>query len=569
MNTIHKPLLLSTLIATLTCPSIAVGNDATTTAYINGNIYTGTQSGQYSNSLIIKDGVFTYVGNDALQTLKDTSNVTIIDLNGKTVTPGLYDSHIHPIGAGEKLLFECNFPQSASLDDILTTVNDCAQHIPEGNWILGGSWSADILKNASLDTLKKLDDASLGRPVLLSDFSHHNVWANTAAMKKANITAGHLDTYGDLVITDENKAFTGFFLEQAGKELNSAAPVRSENDYKMAAHKAITELNKVGIIGVKDSYVFDKEYKAWKALDDEGALTANVALSWGWPSSNALTQEQKQQAFKKMAKPSSGHLNAMFAKMTLDGIPPTKTAAMLAPYNPAEQEILGTLNYSETVLATNLMWLDSNGYTTQVHAVGDRASRTMLNAVEKVRKLRGNSDLRHEIAHACIVDPSDIGRFSELNVVPNFSPIFWYPSPIQTGLEMILGKERATRNCAMKSLSENGSLPTGGSDWPVSPDVNPWKAMESMVTRKDPNGLSPNETLWPEQRVTIEQAIDMYTINGAMAQRIDNRSGTIEVGKSADMLVLSQNVFEVEPSEIGETEVLSTIFEGKTVYSAK
>lgn len=569
MKTTYPPLLLSALIATLSYSVNATSSATTTIAYVNGNVYTGVAPDHYAKSLIIKDGIFTYVGDNALQSLKDPSQATVIDLKGSTVVPGLYDSHIHPIGAGEKLLFECNFPQSASLDEIFKTVEGCAQSIPEGNWIIGGSWSAETLQHANAETLKKLDKASQGRPVLLTDFSHHNVWANTAAMDKAGVTAGYADTYGNLVITDNNKALTGFFLEQAGKPLQAVVPPRTDTDYKMAAQKAISELNKVGIIGVKDSYVFDKEYKAWKALDDEGSLTANVALSWGWPSDNNLTQEQKQQAFKKMAKPSSGHLNTMFAKMTLDGIPPTKTAAMLAPYNPVEQKILGTLNYSETLLATNLMWLDSNGYTTQVHAVGDRASRTMLNAVEKMRELQGNSGLRHEIAHACIVDPSDIARFSELNVVPNFSPIFWYPSPIQTGLEKILGKERATRNCEMKTLSENGSLPTGGSDWPVSPDVNPWKAMESMVTRQDPNGLSPDETLWPEQRVTIEQAIEMYTINGAMAQRIDKQSGSIEVGKSADMLVLSQNVFEAEPSEIGETEVITTVFEGKTIHNAQ
>lgn len=211
------------------------------------------------------------------------------------------------------------------------------------------------------------------------------------------------------------------------------------------------------------------------------------------------------------------------------------------------------------------MWLDKNGFTTQVHAVGDRAARTMLNAVETVRKIQGDSGLRHEIAHACIVEPSDIPRFAEINVVPNFSPIFWYPSPIQDGLELVLGEERATRNCAIKTLIENGSMPKGGSDWPVSTDVNPWKAMESMITRQDSNGLRTSQTLWPEQRIDIEQAIEIYTINGAKAFRIDTNSGSIKVGKSADMLVIDRDVFSVDSSKIGETKVLTTIFEGNVV----
>ncbi|MGF1730191.1 amidohydrolase [Photobacterium kasasachensis] len=570
MNKLTNPMLLSALVASaFSSVLLATESDLNSVAYINGNIYTGAEKPEYVRSLIITDGVFTYVGNDALQEIKSPEKTKIVDLQGMTVVPGLYDSHIHPVGAGEKLLFECSFPQEAGLDEILSAVKGCVSTIPQGSWIVGGSWGAELFTRASAETLAKLDKVSNGRPVVLTDFSHHNVWANSAAMAQAGISQDYVKQYGELVKTDTDGSLTGFFIEQAGEGIHQAIPARSDNDYKMAAHRAITELNKVGIIGVKDSYVFEKEYKAWKQLDDAGMLTANVALSWGWPTASNLTQAQKQKAFEKMVKPSSGHLNAKFAKMTLDGIPPTKTAAMLAPYNPGEIKILGTLNYSETLLATNLMWLDKNGFTTQVHAVGDRAARTMLNAVEKVRQVQGDSGLRHEIAHACIVDPADIKRFSELNVVPNFSPIFWYPSPIQSGLEMVLGKERATRNCEMKTLTENGSLPTGGSDWPVSADVNPWKAMESMVTRKDPNGQRPDETLWPEQRITIEQAIQMYTINGAMAQRIDDKSGSIEVGKSADMLILSQDVFNITPDRIGETEVQETIFEGKTVYSHK
>ncbi|WCE32140.1 amidohydrolase [Vibrio sp. SCSIO 43137] len=568
MSKIIQPLLLSALTAVVATPLtvFSAEPESGVKAYINGNIYTGSGNGKYVRSLIIEDGKFNYVGKEALAAISKADDIKVIDLKGKTVVPGLYDSHIHPVGAGEKLLFECNFSQQAGLDEILSAVEKCAATIPAGNWIQGGSWGAELLNEASAESLARLDRASAGRPVILTDFSHHNIWANSEAIRLSGATVSSTEKYGDLVVKTSDGSLSGFFLEQAGGAVRDAAPSRTANDYKLAAQHAINELNKVGIIGVKDSYVFDKEYKAWKQLDDEGKLTANVALSWGWPSASGMSQEEKQAAFLKMTKPSSGHLNAGFAKMSLDGIPPTKTAAMLAPYNPAEKEILGTLNYSEKVLATTLIWLDEQGYTTQVHAVGDRAARTMLNAVEKVRKIRGNSGLRHEIAHACIVDPADIPRFAELDVIPNFSPIFWYPSPIQNGLEAILGKERATRNCEMKTLSDNGSNPTGGSDWPVSADVNPWKAMESMVTRKDPNGLRADETLWPEQRVTIEQALKMYTINGAMAQRIEKNSGSIEVGKSADMLILNQNIFTIAPEDIGETQVIETLFEGKTVY---
>ncbi|WP_375752852.1 amidohydrolase [Vibrio sp. HN007] len=560
-----QTVLFTILAGVFSAPYVNAQDSSGSVAYINGHIYTGDTAQKFVSSVVIEEGVFRYVGDD-WSGVKNKGPIKVIDLKGKTVVPGLYDSHIHPIGAGEKLLFECNFSQQASVEEILSAVSKCSQTIPEGSWITGGSWGAEILAEENRPSIEMLDKASNGRPVVLTDFSHHNIWVNSKVLELANLSDSELSKHGELVVRDAEGNLTGFFLEQANRAVSSVVPARSDNDYKLAAKKAVDELNKVGIIGVKDSYVFDTQYKAWKALDDAGELTANVGLSWGWPTSNNMTRDQTLKAFTNMVKPSSGHLYANFAKMTLDGIPPTKTAAMLAPYNPEEKEVLGTLNYSEKLLATNLMWLDKNGFTTQVHAVGDRAARTVLNAVEKVRQIQGDSGLRHEIAHACIVDPSDIKRFSEINVVPNFSPIFWYPSPIQDGLEMVIGKDRATRNCEIKTLIENGSLPTGGSDWPVSSDMNPWKAMESMITRQDPNGLRPDQVLWPEQRITIEQAMEIYTINGARALRIEDKSGSIEKGKSADMLILNQDIFSVDSEKIGETEVLSTIFEGEEVY---
>lgn len=533
-------------------------------AYINGHIYTGEQSQKFVSSMIVVDGKFSYVGNKPnIEQLDD--NFKIIDLKGKTVVPGLYDSHVHPIGAGEKLIFECQFPQQANSEEILKKVAECVQTMPETSWIVGGSWGTEILDEMNRPTIAMLDKVSNGRPVVLTDFSHHNVWANSKAIELSGLTQNQLDSFGNLVVRDNDGELSGFFLEQAGRPISDSVPKRLDSDYVMAAKRAISELNKVGIIGVKDSYVFSTQYKAWKTLDESGALNANVGLSWGWPSAEGLTQTEKQVHFLEMVKPSTGHLYANFAKITLDGIPPTKTAAMLTPYHPVEEHLLGSMGYSQENLNKTLEWLDSHGYTTQVHAVGDRAARTVLNAVEHVRESNGESGLRHEIAHACIVDPVDIERFSEINVVANFSPIFWYPSPIQDGLEMVLGKERATRNCEIKTLIENGSMPTGGSDWPVSTDVNPWKAIESMITRQDPNGLRMDQTLWPEQRINIEQALEIYTINGAKALRIDENSGSIKVGKSADMLIIDRDVFSVDAASIGETKVLTTIFEGNVV----
>lgn len=559
------PMILTAISAVLSASPV-MANDVT--AYINGNIYTANADHEFVSTVVVEDGILKYVGNNAKAAMTLGKDIEVVDLKGKTVVPGLYDSHIHPIGAGEKLLFECKFSPVASVEEILETVSECAKATPEGSWVRGGSWGSHVLTSKNIPSIKMLDKVSHGRPVLLTDYSHHNVWANSKALELTGVTSKSAEKFGKLVVRDSKGKLTGIFLESAGEPISHNVPARSASDYVMAAEKAVSELNKIGIIGVKDSYVYENEYNTWKALDDKGELSMNVALSWGWPANKGNTLEDKIKIYEQTAKPSSGHLYAGFTKMTIDGIPPTKTASMIDPYLPTKENIKGELMIPEKALTDALTYLDDKGYTVQVHAVGDNAARSVLNVVETVREENGESGLRHEIAHACIVAPSDIERFSELSVVPNFSPIFWYPSPIQDGLEMAIGKERAERNCAVKTLIEDGAIPTGGSDWPVSADVNPWKAMESLITRKDPNGLRANETLWSEQRIDIEQALELYTVNGAKAQRRSDKAGSIEVGKSADMLVLSQNVFKIDSSAIGETEVEKTIFEGKTVYES-
>lgn len=526
--------------------------------YLNGHIYTGNSKQPFTEAAVVQDGRFTYVGNNK-QAQELAKSGQLIDLKGKTVIPGLYDSHIHPIGAGENLLYDCNFPQHSTVDEILTQVAQCVETIPEDSWIIGGRWSPDIW--AEKPTAEMLDKVSKGRPVVLNDFSNHNIWANTHAMELAGVSAKSMESFGDLAKKDPATGkLTGFFVENATNPVRSAIPARTPEQFAKAAEVAIKKLNGVGFIGVKDSYVYDKEYQAWKSLDDKGALTARVALSWGW------NMKGSRKNFKAMVKPSSGHLYSNFAKITLDGIPPTKTAAMLEPYLPSDENNRGILQLKQKMFIDDLIWLDKNGFTTQVHAVGDRAARLTLDAVEAARKANGDSGLRHEIAHACIVAPEDINRFEQLHVVPNFSPIFWYPSPIQDGLMAVLGKERATRNCAMKSLVN--SRPTGGSDWPVSPDMNPWRAMEAMVTRQNPDGERPDEYLWPEERITLEQALAFYTSNGAAAMRLEEQSGSITTGKTADMVILDRDIFDIPASELSETKVLETIFEGKTVFEA-
>ena len=259
-----------------------------------------------------------------------------------------------------------------------------------------------------------------------------------------------------------------------------------------------------------------------------------------------------------------------FVKIFLDGVPtPARTAAMIAPYVPDEAHganFTGSLHVPADVLAADVTELDRRGFTVKIHAAGDRSIRAGLDAIEAARKANGESGLRHELAHASFIDPADIPRFARLGAVADYSPIIWFRSSIIDAVLAAVGKGRGERMWPTRALLDAGALIASGSDWPAAvPDQNPWVGIEALVTRRDPRGGTA-EPFWPEQAVTLTEALTIYTINGARALRLEKQTGSMEVGKSADLIVLDRNPFKVPIEDVGETKVQLTLFEGRPVY---
>ena len=540
--------------------------------YINGHIYTGNPSVPWAQALAVRDGVFTYVGTTegalarrwALD--RKGTDTKIVDLGGKTLIPGLYDSHIHPISAGEGLLYKCKFPQSASLDEILAAVKTFAATAEPGAWITGGRWSPALLNR--LDR-RQLDKVSMGHPVVLHDFSNHNVWANTRAMEAAGITQETAKAYGKLVQRNARGEMTGVLIEKAVELVANKIPARTQAEMDKSLLRALRELHQYGIIGIKDSYAGRAELLAYNRLDVQNALTAHVAgvLSWDkGPANETLTQRKRRiLGIRTLTSP---HVKTDFAKISLDGIPPTKTAAMIDPYIPTAEGNIGSLTMTKEDFMRDVAWLDAQGFSVKVHAVGDRAARICLDAFEAAQKANGPGR-RHEVAHACIIAPEDMARFASLDVIPDLSPVFWYPGPLFDGLVGLIGEERTRNFCPVADFMKTGAFPTHGTDWPVAETVNPWVAIEAFVTRENPHGLEPGRAAAPAQKISLEQALTLATINGARAQGIEETSGSIEVGKTADFLVLDQDIFSVAPHLISDTKVLTTYFEGRLVYQGQ
>ena len=544
--------------------------EASRQLFTNGRIYTGDARPEWAEAVVVENGKFIFVGDarEAAALVSDPARAT--DFQGRVVIPGLYDSHVHPAGAGEQMLYTCNVANDATFDDLLKKVRECADAMPEGAWIQGGAWGPHIMRPTDTtyaEMLARLDEAAGGRPTVMSDFSHHNIYANSAAMQLSGAPEKDLSGFGDLVVRDENGDLTGFFVEEAGRVIQ--APSMTAEQTKRALQKALEVLNQQGFVGVMDSAVSQDLLGAYADLDAGGNMSVRAGLSLVWEGGEE-NLERARADFLKMtaAAESSPHMDAHFAKILVDGVPPTKTAAFLAPYRDSGENA-GTLQVSAEELAETVTWLDAQGITAQFHTVGDRAARVALDAIAAARRKNGDSGRRHQLAHACLVDPADVPRFAELNAVANFSPMFWYPNALVDGMRELLGDERVERYCASLDLVKDDAAPTGGSDWPVVAEVNPWNGIEALVTRQDPNGLRPDESLWPEQKLTLKQALALYTINGARVMNMEDRAGSIEVGKFADMVVLNQDVFSAPIADINKTRAVMTIFEGRTVHRAE
>ncbi len=534
----------------------------------HGAIYTVNAAQPWAEAVAVKDGKIVFVGSDAQAKAYAGSATQVVDLKGHFAMPGIVDEHVHPIMGGIKILYECNFPFTAKPADVSAAVKACAAKAAPGAWIRGGQWGSSFFVQNKLESPRAFLDAVSGdHPVYLYDDSGHNGWANSAALKAAGLSKVSKDPDGGTILRDAAGAPNGVLLETAARVFDKVIPPWTDAQFLAAARESARLANGYGITAIKDAGApFDKSGLAFSTLDKQGQLTLEVAICARTPYGarkeplDYATVERQHDKFKTQ------HVHTDFVKLFLDGVPTeARTAAMLDPYvaDPAHGAgFKGELHLDPALLARDVTELDKRGFTIKMHAAGDASVRAGLDAVAAARKANGNSHLHHELAHAGYVGPGDIERFAKLDVIPDFSPIIWYPSPIIASVVKAVGP-RGEHYWPARSLLDAGALVASGSDWPAAvPDENPWGGIEALVTRKDPTGTTPG-TLWPEQAVTLAEAVKIYTWNGARALKLESRIGSIETGKSAQIIVLDRNLFKIPADDIGGTKVLMTWFEGK------
>ena len=557
-------ILLPVMVCSGGCSESAPG-----TVYTNGYIYTVNPEQPHAEALAVRDGKITAVGsNDEVQALV-SDETRVVDLDGRMLMPGIHDMHAHPMEAGEKYNFQCAFPFTFTMDQIIAKLTECAAETPAGEWIRGGQWAMELMETDTVPHKDILDAITREHPIYLGDSTVHGAWLNSRALDELGIDEGTPDPQGGVILREPGTTEpTGVLVDNAAYNILDDLPAYTDEQYKTALAWSMHEMNKVGVTSVKEALTDGRSLKAFRGLDQDGRLTMKISTSIAW----RMPWIDYETNVRQRADYATENVGTEFIKIMLDGIPPTRTAAMLDPYLPDEEHgdsFTGKLIHSPEQLTEDMVYLDGQGLTVKVHATGDRAVRVTLDAVEAARKVNGGSGMMHEISHAELIHPDDLPRFKELNVAAEFSPILWYPSPLVQVMEQVIGEERAGRFWPTRSLLEAGAHVIYGSDWPsVVPDPNPWPGIEAMVTRRDPYGNFPG-TLWPEQAVDLETALRIFTLNGAAAGKQADRTGSIEVGKSADFIVLDRNIFQVPVEDISETKVLMTVVSGREVYSAE
>ncbi|HEX6981652.1 MAG TPA: amidohydrolase [Balneolaceae bacterium] len=509
------------------------------------------------SAIAFKDGKVIDVYRDT--TFESSANLKIIDGEGKVMLPGLIDAHGHVMGLGFQQM-NVNLTGTQSLDEALQRVEEYASEYPDLKWIQGRGWNHTHWEIGRFPTAEELDRVVSERPVWLSRVDGHAGWANSKAMELAGITAETPDPEGGKIIRDENGNPTGVFVDGAMALIESKIPEPTDEERKIAFTKALQQMHSHGLTGVHDAGIGVETWKLYKNFADEGKLTTRI---YAMISGSEATFDSLSQS-----GPIESYANDMLAlqsvKMYSDGALGSRGAAMIKPYSddPGNR---GLLFFTEEELTQKILKTASAGYQTNIHAIGDRGNRVVLNAFENVRDSLGDQNLRHRIEHAQVVDIKDIPRFKELEIIASMQPT--HATSDKNMAEDRIGEERMEGAYAWQTFLDQGTVVAAGSDFPVE-SVNPFYGLYSAITRQDHRG-NPEGGWYPEEKMSRKQAFRAFTIDAAYAAHQEDIVGSLEPGKWADFILIDRDIFEVPASEIWQTKVLQTWVAGEKVYDVE
>ena len=532
------------------------------TLFVNGRI--DTPAGWVQAMAVAKGDILAVGTNAQIKKMSGPSTQTV-DLRGKSVFPGFFDMHVHPMMASNGAEGACRIEQGATAAQLLKVVSECVAAMPHGDWVTGAQWQASSMGTTPI-TRQTLDAVSPHNPVMLFDISGHSLWVNSRALEAAGIRHDTPNPTGGIIERDSAGEPTGILRETARDMILQKVPKSTPSMNLAALKKSLQLLLSKGVTGLTDAMVFREDLVAYDTLADRGALHQTVRTCIAYSHAGKVVPGNEQLIAERQHY-ARATLRPDCVKVFMDGVPTeSHTGAMLEPYVDDQPNAppRGMLLVEPAVLNPALAAWDAQGLTVLFHAAGDAAVRAALDAVAFARKTNGLKGPRHQIGHTSFAAVADLKRAQLLNATIEFSPYLWYPQPIDDDITKAVGTMRTRRAWPIREGLQTGALVVAGSDWAVVPDPDPWLAIETSITRRAPGGEG--EQFGGQEAITLRQALDIFTINGARQMGVQDRQGSLEAGKQADFIIVSADPFGMPATKIHTIRVEQTYTRGRRVF---
>ncbi len=523
-------------------------------------MYTLNPEQPWAEAVAVRNSEIVYVGDDAGAAAFVGDATKVFDLDGEMVLPGLHDSHVHAMSSQLRTT-GLKFSTALSAEEVVEVVREYAESHPADNVIVGGDVGMD--EDLNRDLLDAIDST---RPILIGQDGGHSLWANSAALDAAGITDDTPNPDGGKIVRDNSGRATGLLIDTARDAVRAIAAGARQTYTEEQRQQAVRDVqkwfNSFGITSIKELHGSKSSLDTYKAVDDAGELTIRVSQHLTFRPQTPEQEEEFYAFLETRDQYRSDKLNPDFIKMNMDGIPGTNY--MLENYEGNNNTPL----IDPEVLKERFVRLDALGMSIAVHSHGDASIRAVLDAAEAARNANGPDGPIHQNAHSSMPHRDDLPRFKELNVVAEVSPHAWYPNDTFDWVATVVPAWVMDMAYPARWFADAGAVVAAGSDWDSNTlTVNPFPAMEALITRKHPHGVR-DDRLGTIEGLTVEQAIAAYTTGGAYAARRTDL-GTLEVGKRADIAVLNQNLLGIPVEDISETKAVYTFLDGELVYSAE
>lgn len=542
--------------------------DTPTVIFVNGKIWTGEGPDTFVEALAITGNIVSAIGDSKTISALATGDTEVIDLQGKLVTAGFNDAHIHFL-SGSMGLTQVDLLATKSLEEVISITLDFVKNNPEKNWVTGRGWQYTYFESGLPDhqTMKALD---LDKPIFLKAYDGHSAYANPKALELAGITSATVfEGFGE-VVKDAQGNPTGALKEDAMDLVGKWVPAPSQEDQLNALRKGMQLASSLGITSIQNASGSEEELRLYQRLLSENELTLRYAAAFSAGENSTPEDVERFTFLKDSIGTANPWIRADAIKFMIDGVIESHTAAMLEHYSdllPEHELALGMVNMSTDRFQELVNELDQRGFRLYTHAIGDRGVREVLTAYEKAQSSNPARDRRHRIEHIETIAPEDLPRFAKGGILASMEPIHADPATVGVWAKAI-GEERLPWSFAWNSMLKNNAKLVFSSDWPACISLDPIRGIHVAVNRRDPSGY-PEEGWVVQEKISIFEAMKAYTQAGAFSSFEEGKKGLLKAGYLADLIVFSQDLFTIPSMKIHQTNVDLTLVDGRKIFERK